>query len=114
MGDAEHEISLGRYVIGENGGHDIFEIKKTTFCKIRNLRMDDGVIHIFAEQEDFRSAYLTFRVCDSSWTEVPLGDTTNFNAALYPHPKDSTHYKQGHSFPSSPGYVIPFQLVYRS
>ena len=111
--NAEDEITLGKYVIGEDS-HTVLEKRKTSFCKIRNIRIEHGVIHIFAEQQDFKSAYLTYRVRDSAWTETQLVDTTHFNAALYPHPNDSTHYKLGHSFPSSPGFVIPFKLMYDS
>jgi hypothetical protein len=111
----EDEITLGKFVLGE-GTVDlsVIEKKKTPFCKIRNIRMDDGVIHIFAEQQDFKSAYLTYRVSDATWNETQLVDTTHFNAALFPHPNDSTHYKLGHSFPASSGYVIPFKLMYDS
>ena len=58
--DDTEQICLGKYIIGGNEQHRIFERRNTSFCKIRNLRMDDGVIHIFAEREDFRGAYLTF------------------------------------------------------
>ena len=109
----DETITIGKYVIGEDR-HAIVEQKKTTFCKIRNLRMVDGVVHIFAEQQDFKSAYLTYRVSDATWTETQLVETTHFNAALFPHPNDSTHYRLGHSFPSSPGFVIPFKLMYDS
>jgi len=112
--NAEDEITLGKYVIGGGESPTIVEKKRTSFCKIRNMRMEHGVIHIFAEQQDFKSAYLTYRVRDRAWTETQLVDTTHFNAALFPHPNDSTHYKLGHSFPSHPGFVVPFRLMYDS
>jgi len=111
--DNEDEITIGKCAFGESGP-GIIQKKSTTFCKVRNLRMEHGVIHIFAEQQDFKSAYLTYRVRDGAWTETQLVDTTHFNAAMFPHPNDSTHYKLGHSFPSHPGFVIPFRLMYDS
>ena len=34
--------------------------------------MDHGVLHIFAEQQDFKSAYLTYRIRDRAWTETQV------------------------------------------
>ena len=70
--NVEDEITLGKYVIGGEESPTIVEKKKTSFCKIRNIRMDHGVLHIFAEQQDFKSAYLTYRVRDRAWTETQV------------------------------------------
>ena len=70
--NVEDEITLGKYVIGGEESPTIVEKKKTSFCKIRNIRMDHGVLHIFAEQQDFKSAYLTYRVKDRAWTETQV------------------------------------------